>query len=42
MWERYPLEDAQWIPTSNFMDPAGLEEQIEQDPPTKELGSSGN
>ena len=39
-WEGYPLEDAQWIPASNFTDPAGLEEQIAQDHPTEEPGPS--
>ena len=24
MWEDYPLEDAQWIPASNFHDPEGM------------------
>ena len=41
-WEGYPLEDAQWIPASNFTDPAGLEEQIAQDRPIEEPSSSGN
>ena len=41
-WEGYPLEDAQWIPASNFTNLAGLEEQIEQDKPIEEPSSSGH
>ena len=41
-WEGYPLEDAQWIPASNFTDPASLEEQIQQDKPIEERSSSGH
>ena len=35
-WTGYPLEDAQWIPESNWRDPSKLEEYIKQDRPTEE------
>ena len=40
-WEGYPMEDAQWIPASNFDDPEGMEEQIRQDQPIEEPSPSG-
>ena len=39
-WEGFPLEEAQWIPEDNFTDRAGMEEQIRQDRPREDAGSS--
>ena len=41
-WEGYPMEDAQWIPASNFDDLEGMEEQTRQDQPTEEPSPSSN
>ena len=41
-WSGYPLEEAQWIPASNFDDPEGMEEQIRQDKPVEDAGPSDN
>ena len=35
-WTGYPLEDAQWIPESNWRDPRKLNDYIKQDRPTEE------
>ena len=39
-WHGYPLEEAMWIPESNFHFPAQLKAQIKQDRPVEEKGSS--
>ena len=35
-WTGYPLEDAQWIPETNWRDPTKLKAYIKQDKPTEE------
>ena len=35
-WVGYPLEDAQWIPESNWRGPSKLNEYIQQDRPREE------
>ena len=35
-WTGYPLEEAQWIPESNWRDPKKLDEYNKQDRPTEE------
>ena len=35
-WKGYPLEDAQWIPETNWRDPMMLKTYIQEDHPTEE------
>ena len=35
-WKGYPLEDAQWIPETNWRDPKMLKTYIQEDRPTEE------
>ena len=39
-WEGFPLEEAQWIPETNFRDRRDMEIQFKQDRPREEPGSS--
>ena len=33
LWKDYPIEEAQWVPTENFMRLAELQKYIEDDDP---------
>ena len=35
-WKGYPLEDAQWIPKTNWRDPKMLKTYIKEDRPTED------
>ena len=35
-WKGYPLEDAQWIPETNWRDPKMLKTYIKEDRPTED------
>ena len=39
-WRDYPLDEAQWIPESNFHDPAQMRDHIRRDHPIEDVGSS--
>ena len=39
-WTGYPVDEAEWIPEHNFRDRAELEDQLAQDQPTEDTGSS--
>ena len=36
LWKDYPIEEAQWVPTENFMKPTELQKYIEEDGPQEE------
>ena len=39
-WTGYPVDEAEWIPEGNFRDRAQMEQQIAQDRPVEDTGSS--
>ena len=39
-WTGFPLDEAEWIPESNFRDRTQIERQIAQDQPVEDTGSS--
>ena len=39
-WAGFPIDEAEWIPEGNFHDRDQLEEQIQQDNPIEDPGSS--
>ena len=41
-WHGYPLEEATWIPESNFHYPEQLKKQIKQDKPVEDRGTRSN
>ena len=41
-WTGYPVDEAEWIPEQNFRDRAELEDQLAQDQPTEDTGSSSS
>ena len=36
LWKGYPVEEAQWISTENFMKPTYLQKYIQEDEPQEE------
>ena len=39
-WHGYPLEEAMWIPETNFHFPEQLKKQLKQDKPIEDKGGS--
>ena len=41
-WHGYPLEEAMWIPESNFPFPNELKKMLKQDKPVEDRGGSSH